>query len=120
MFQIRKEQINEFELKQTESFIQRMITHLKEHFPEDTERLLEDWLRQFVEDEIETAHRFEIYNEDDVAVCIISIFAVNPDGNNEPKWVKEVQADPNLTSVQKAERLNQWVEQELEDQSKDD
>jgi hypothetical protein len=120
MLQIRKEHFEAFEVKQIESFVNRMISHLREHFPEETASISEDRLCQFVEDELATANRFEIYNEDDIAVCIGAIFAIrpDPDTDTEPTWVKEVQSDPDLTSEQKAERLQQWAQEELEEQSK--
>ena len=122
MFQIRSEQVRVFEIKQQESFIQRMIIHLQTNFPEQTQQITPKDLRRFVEDETETAQRFEIYNEVDVALCITAIFSIRPNLNSdpEPTWVKEVQSDPDLTSEQKAERLCQWAEQEIEEQTKNE
>ena len=122
MFQIRSKQIAIFEEKQIESFFQRMIIHLQESFPEQTQQISLEDLRRFIEDETESAQRFEIYNEVDIALCITAIFSIRPNVNvdPEPTWVKEVQSDPNLTSEQKAERLCQWAEQEIEEQKKNE
>ena len=119
MFQIRSEQVKVFEIKQQESFIQRMIIHLQTNFPEQTQPISPEDLRRFIEDETETAQRFEIDNEVDIALCITAIFSIRPNLNSdpEPTWVKEVQSDPDLTSEQKAERLCQWAEQEIEEQN---
>lgn len=98
-----------------------MIDHLRENFPEETTEITDNNLQRFIEEETETANQFEIYNEDDIAVCISSIFALRPNLNDpEPKWVKEVQSNPNLTSEQKAELLSRWTEEELEEQSQND
>ncbi len=122
MFQIRSEQVKVFEIKQQESFIQRMIIHLQTNFPEQTQPISPEDLRRFIEDETETAQRFEIDNEVDIALCITAIFSIRPNLNSdpEPTWVKEVQSDPDLTSEQKAERLCQWAEQEIEEQTKNE
>ncbi len=122
MFQIRSEQLEKFEIKQSEDFINRMILHLQTHFPDETENITLPQLRSFIETEIDTANRFEIYNEDDIAVCISAIFALRPNltTDPEPKWVKEVQADPELSSDEKAELLCQWAEEELEAQNEND
>ena len=117
MLVIRNEQIATLESEQPKVFEDHMVKHLREFFPELTENMAETRLRQFIRDEIETAHEFDIEEADQTAVYISAMFALRPDSevDTEPTWVKELLADLELSAEEKIEQLEAWIEEELEE-----
>ena len=119
---IRNKQFAALDIAQRRSFEDRVYAHLRKFFPEETEEIPEERLREIIREETATAEHFQIENERDVANYISAIFALRPDPDvdPEPTWVKEVLADPDLSASEKVKRLQEWVEEELEGQEADD
>jgi hypothetical protein len=120
MLVIRKEQREAFDRAQRRSFEDRMVAHLRKYFPEETEMMRESQLRHRIRQEIETAARYDIVDERDVAVYISVMFALMPDPSRdpEPSWVKEVLNDPDLIVSEKIDRLQHWAEEELKERER--
>jgi hypothetical protein len=118
MFKINREQMRALDGEQARAFEDRLVAHLREHFPETAAALGDARLRQFVADELAAATRFDVVSERDVAgyVAVALALRPDPDADPEPTWVKEVLSDPLLSPAEKVERLERWVAEELDEQ----
>jgi len=112
MLIIRNEQMDALSRHMEESFVNRMIAHLKEFWPEKCEEMGEEAVRESIHEAMDIAREFGIINEYDVARYIDLIYEFDWPADEEPDtpWAEEILNDAELEGTAKMDRLYEQVE----------
>jgi hypothetical protein len=78
MLVLTKQQLQAFDEMMRRSFEERLLAHLREHFPQQTARMPEPFLRSRIRQEIATAEQHGITRECEVAAYVSIAFSVSP------------------------------------------
>ena len=78
MLVLTQEQIQAFNEMMRKSFEERLLAHLRKHFPQQTARMPEPFLRSRIRQEIATAEEHGITSECEVAAYVSIAFNVSP------------------------------------------
>lgn len=98
MLTIRKEQMAVFEKVAEDDFENRMLSHIKEFFPEHYERLAESSLREFIHDGVDRAAAYGIEWQPDVCLYIDLMLVFGRDFDRDPAlpWASTILNDPEI------------------------
>jgi hypothetical protein len=110
LLKIRPEHVSALAVQQTQGFVRRMMTHLREIFPEEVVSLDDPRLKAFVETVCARAEKWGIVEEPHVERLIelsVSFDAIRRDPL--PGWISRMVRDPNRS----ADRLLNELEDEL-------
>ena len=119
MLIIRNEQMDALSEHMEEGFVNRVVTHLKEFWPEKCEEMGEEAGRESIHEAIDIAREFGIINEYDVARYIDLIYEFDWPADEEPDtlWAEEILNDAELDSTTKMDRLYEEANRILEGNS---
>ena len=104
MLVIRDEQLNTLIKGTDEEFLEFLIEHVHEEFPEKTGTRDEETLRTMVEGGIRRAESHGFSNADDIAAFISIMFEIAPNFD-EHSSIKPVLDDANFAPADRLERL---------------
>jgi hypothetical protein len=92
MFTIRKEQLQALDRDKRESFVDRMLQHLREFFPGKCDALGENQLRKWIEHGIERAKAYRIVSERDVCkyIDVMIVFGKEFDRDKALPWASKI------------------------------
>lgn len=107
MLIIRKEQMLAFSNYMKKSFEDRVAVHLRENFPKETEKLSNEELRGIINKGIESAGKYNIVRECDVAKYIELMFLITPDfdTNKDTPWARRILVNSGISGEEKIRRL---------------
>lgn len=102
MFTISQKVMDVFTQRAIDNYIERLLPHLRESFPERCEALGEVGVRNAVRDEIESAGRYSITLEPTVAQYVHLGFLFGPGFDRDPAcpWAQEVLNDKTIVDEQ--------------------
>jgi len=87
---IRKEQMEVFDAYMLELFVEKMLVHVREVFPEQTKDKSKDELRALVEDGIKRASAYDINEERQVALLIDLMIGIGRDFEKRKPWIERI------------------------------
>jgi hypothetical protein len=113
---IRKEQMDALSGHMEESFVNRVVAHLKEIWPEKCVEMGEEAVRESIHDAIDCARESGIIIEYDVARYIDLIYEFDWPADEEPDtpWAQEILNDTELDGTSKMDRLYEEANRILE------
>ena len=119
MLVIRNEQIDAFSGHMEVTFINRVVAHLKEFWPEKCGEMGEEAVRESIHEAMDIARKFGIINEYDVARYIDLIFEFDWPADEKPDtpWAEEILNDAELDGTVKMDRLFEEANRILEGNS---
>lgn len=110
MLLLTQKQVQAFDEMMRQSFEDRMVAHLRKHFPKQTAKLSEQQLRHRIQQETTTAQSYGITSECEVAAYISIVFSVSPDKPaTQLEWVRSTLESAEPPGV-KVHRLLQFAE----------
>lgn len=92
MLLIRKEQMAAFSQYMQDNFVKRMITHLRQIFPNETDKLTDKNLCGIIEYGISNAQKYEISRECDVEryLDLMFLLAFDFDTHSKTRWANQI------------------------------
>ena len=118
MLVIRQQQMAAFSQYMRINFIQRMITHLRQSFPEKTVSSDDQQLREIIEQGIIISEKYDITKECDVGRYLDLMFLLSFDFDRQvdwarsilrKKWVASVKLDVLHAQYQETQRGGKYV-----------
>jgi hypothetical protein len=108
MLIIRKEQMEMLKDRERQGFVERMADYLKKNFPDQTESLGEAGLRAEIHHGMETAEKYRMVSEREVARYIELMFYLGHDFDVNPKtpWAASILNDPFSNAANRLRRLS--------------
>jgi len=110
---IRKEQMEAFSQRQEEAFIDRMVKHLAEDFPEErsARRIPESDLERLVRRGMEDAQRYGVVDEADVKLYLECMVILGPGFDEDPKipWARDILKDENRDGNAKMDEIHEHL-----------
>ena len=109
MLIIKKEQMTALTEKKRQSFVERMVNYLQQTFPEKTEPLGEEGLREEIHHGMETAKQYQMVTEREVARYIELMFYLGRDFDTSPQtpWAAPILKDHFSNAANRLRRLSQ-------------
>lgn len=109
MLRIRKEQNDALAEYMLSEFVKRVMVHLRAEYPQETQPMNDEELRDFVEDGIQKAEGYNIELEDDVQEFIEFMVVYGPKFDNDPKfrWAKQILDNNDLDGSEKMDEIGQ-------------
>lgn len=100
-----------FSKQQRKRFEDEMVLHLTREFPEEANRVGEDWLREMIREGVQSAEGYNILLERDVARYLELMLAISPDFDDSDKtpWAKDILTDERMTGQEKLDRICEHV-----------
>jgi hypothetical protein len=119
MLVIRNEQMDTLSRHLVGSFINRMVAHVKEFWPEKCEELGEEAVRESIRDAMDIAREFGIINEYDVGryIDLIYEFEWPADEGPDTPWAEDILNDADLDGTTKMDCLYEEANRILEGNS---
>ena len=92
MLVIRDDQIEAINRLTMKNFEDRMVSHLKEFFPEDCQQLGETQVRETIRHGVQQASKYEVVTERDVCKYVDLLFTFGRDFDKDPQlpWAKRI------------------------------
>ena len=121
MLVIRNEQMEALNQNSLEQFENRMVDHLRDIFPVETEDMSTEDLRHLIREGIDKAEAYDITDEVEVETyleCVVQ-YGVNFDTDPQTAWVGEILRDERFSETDKMERIDEHRMAELLDAEKD-
>lgn len=115
MFKLRKEHLDAFEAQATNQFANRVFTHVKSIWSEETEELGEPAVRSLVQSSIQRAATLGMLTEYDVVRFVDLSFILAADFETNPlsMWTRPFIVDKTLTPTAKLDRIYERMENEF-------
>jgi len=109
MLKIRKEQNDELSDYMLQQFENRMVVHLRDEYPEETQLISEEQLRTLIKAGIRKAETYGIELENDVQEFIefMVVYGSDFDTNSKFHWAREILDDPDLDGSDKMDEITQ-------------
>lgn len=107
---IRREQMDTLSVSMLKQFVDRMVAHLKQDFPVQTENMPEDDLRNSIKQSMETAEKYDITDEVDIErylECTL-LYSHDFDVNPETAWAGEILRNEALSGFDKMNQINDY------------
>jgi len=107
---IRREQMDILSEHTLRQFLDRMVAHLKKEFPEQTENMPEDDLRDLINQSMEHAETYGVTDEVDIERYLECTFLYGRDfdANPQTSWAREILRDNDLSGFDKMNRINDY------------
>ncbi len=108
MLIIQKEQMTTLEEKERQGFVERMVVYLQKTFPNQTEPLGDAGLREEIHHGMETADRYRMVSEREVARYIELMFYLGRDFDTNPQtpWASPILNDRFSNAANRLRRLS--------------
>jgi hypothetical protein len=116
MLVLRKEQLEALDRNSERLFLERMVDHVSEIFPEKCEELgSEGEIRERIRQGLEGARRYGINTEKDVALYVDIMFGIGPDfpEGKDMAWARSILEKDGLSGPAKMEFILQRLEKRL-------
>jgi len=112
---LRREQVAVLADYCRDAFKQRLLRHLREVFPDETEEMPDPLLWKQVQPAMEKAGKYDIQTEYDVVRFVDLTFLLGPDFDSSPEapWAGEILRDQQLNGAQKTDALWRRVQEDL-------
>jgi len=120
MLVIRKEQMKVLSKYMLEQFENRMVDHLRDMFPEQTEDMTTEDLRHLIREGIDKAEAYDITDELEVETyleCMVQ-YGVNFDTDTQTAWAGKILHDERFSETDKMQRIDEHRMAELLDADK--
>jgi hypothetical protein len=107
---IRREQMDLLSESVLKQFIDRMVAHLKQEFPEQTVNMPEDNLRNLINESMQRAETYDITDEVDIErylECVL-LYGRDFDVNPETSWAGEILRNEDLSGFDKMNQINDY------------
>jgi hypothetical protein len=107
---IRMEQMETLSDYTFRKFVDRMVAHLKKEFPEQTENMGEDALRDLINKSMERAETYGVTDDIDIErylECAL-LYGRDFDANPQTLWAGEILRDNDLSGFDKMNRINDY------------
>jgi hypothetical protein len=117
MLVIRKKQIEALDRQSEKLFLDRMVDHLHEIFPDKCEELgSKGKIRELARQGLERAQGYGIDTEQDVALYVDIMFGIGPDfpDGEDMAWARSILENDGLIGPAKMDLILQRLEKELE------
>ncbi|MFW6161639.1 MAG: hypothetical protein ACODAJ_02665 [Planctomycetota bacterium] len=108
MLRIRREQMAALSEHMARQFEQRMVAHLRQRFPQQTQDLDEPALHAQVHEGIERAKGYGITQEDDVRRFLEYQALLGADFDTSRPWAASVLSDDSLAGTEKMDRIDAY------------
>lgn len=107
MLHIRKEQMEVLDACMLERFIEKMLDHVREVFPEETKDRSKKELRDLVEDGIKRASDYEITEEPQVALFIDLMVGIGREFEKQTRnnWIMRILTKEDLKQQEKMDLI---------------
>jgi hypothetical protein len=111
MLTLRKEHYEAFRETAREEFVRRMLTHLRDTFPKQTEPISKADLEAFVKRHRERAEAYNITLADDVEYYIDCAmkYGEHFDTDKKTNWAGQILRTPSLKGSEKVEYLKKFA-----------
>lgn len=111
MLLIRKKQMEVLSKYMVKQFENRMIDHLRSHFPEYTQNKPESFLRNVIRSGIDKASTYGVKRESDVQTFLKYTIIYGDDFDTSPKlgWVGKILTDKSLNPGEKMYALDRLL-----------
>ena len=108
MLIIRKKQIEILSQFMLKKFKDRMMTHLRRNFPDQTQNIKNTPLQTMIQTGIDKAAVYGVNTEDDVRRYLeyMVMYSPNFDANSETPWGRDILEDKNLNGTEKMNRID--------------
>lgn len=108
MLIIRKEQMTILKEKERQGFVERMMDYLQKTFPNQTDPLGEEGLREEIHHGMETAEQYRMVSEREVARYIELMFYLGRDFDTSPEtpWATSILKDRFSSAANRLRRLS--------------
>ncbi len=95
---IRNEQMGELGKDEAGKFEDKMVTHLKEFFPDTCEELGEPQVRESISHGVDRAESYGLVDEQDVCTYIDVMYVFGPDFDRDPEcpWASRILNDKSI------------------------
>jgi hypothetical protein len=116
MLILRKEQIEALDRNSERLFLDRMVDHVSEIFPEKCRELgSRGEIRKLIRQGLEGARRYGINTEEDVALYVDIMFGIGPDfpEGEDMAWARSILEKDGLSGPAKMEFILQRLEKRL-------
>ncbi len=117
MLVIRKKQIEALDRQSEKLFLDRMVDHLSEIFPEKCKELgSKAQIRELARQGLERARGYGIDTEQDVALFVDIMFGIGPDfpDGEDMRWARSILENEGLSGPAKMAFILQRLEKEIE------
>jgi hypothetical protein len=114
---MRQAQMKALKNYTAQEFEARMVSHTRECWPEESERLGRENVLASIRKGIANAAKYGVESEYDVARYLNIMYALDHDFDSEKDrfpWVKEILTDPDLNGRVKMDRLCQLTSENLD------
>ena len=101
MLQIRKEQMDVLDACMLRLFVDKMIVHMREVFPEETKDKDRQELRGLVEEGVKRASGYGITEEPQVALLIDLMVGMGHDFEKQTPWMEKILLKETLNQQEK-------------------
>lgn len=121
MLVIRKGQMEVLSKYMLEQFENRMVDHLRDIFPVQTEDMTTEDLRHLIREGVDKAEAYDITDELEVETyleCMVQ-YGVNFDTDTKTSWAGEILRDESFSETDKMQRIDEHRMAELLDAEKD-
>lgn len=107
MFVLRQQHFDAFAADAKTRFMDDMVAHLKERFPDECEKMGEPALRARITDGTARAAKYGIVAERDVATFVRFTFGIRPDFDTSPetKWAQPILQRKNIAAANRLEEI---------------
>lgn len=107
---IRKEQMEVLSKNMVNQFVDNTLIHLRTIFPDQTQDMTDQQLRDMIQAGINEAESYEITDEVDVERFLECIVRYGRDYDTDPKtsWAGEILRDESLTGMEKMNQINDY------------
>jgi len=115
MFRMKRAQWDAFERAEVEQFEDEMVTHLREHFADECQRMGDEGLREFIAEGIERSERVGITTERSVCKYLNLAMCFGADFLKQEPWAISILKDDTITDPDgRADALARAGEEVLE------
>jgi hypothetical protein len=111
MFIVLKSQFSAFQRAAVDDFAERMVPHLQETFPDESDELGEAGIRALIRLGIERSARHHLVQEYDVCLYLHVMLALGPRFDDDPalSWARAALEETEVTPSIRIEKLHDRV-----------
>jgi glucose-6-phosphate 1-dehydrogenase len=115
MLVIRDEQIKALDESMLRSFKNRMVSHLRRTCPEETSGMSDEELRTLIQDGINKAESYQIFEDNDVRRFLEYMLILNPDFDQDSSFpeIQEILNDEEMDGTEKMDEIDFYYNSKL-------
>jgi hypothetical protein len=107
MLTIRREQMVALEAHMTMSFREKLLSHVRQEFHEESAKMTDPQVLQMIDEGIRRSRTYAVTSERDVTLFVDLMFAISPrfEDASDMKWAQNILLNPELEGTLKMELI---------------